>query len=280
MNVSRFTFNMFGVNTYILWDDISKEAAIIDPGMINDAERKSIDEFIELKGLHLKCLINTHMHNDHSFGVAYIKDKYGLNLMGNIDDQFLAERLKQQANMFGLSISIADLAIEVDLKDGDKLKIGDEDIIIKPNEIKLIKTGLAFELPEGYGHLTLSFDDIAVWDNTYHDVNYYEKTKAIVDKAFKDAAGPSLSEFVGEVGQRLRNLTAIYESTRGFSGAYGWTNIHTFKIGEDVLVWFTAKDLDLELGATVDLTGTIKKHEEFRGVKTTQLSRCIIKEVA
>ena len=131
MNVSRFTFNMFGVNTYILWDDISKEAAIIDPGMINDAERKSIDEFIELKGLHLKCLINTHMHIDHSFGVAYIKDKYGLNLMGNIDDQFLAERLKQQANMFGLSISIADLVIEVDLKDGDKLKIGDEDIIIK-----------------------------------------------------------------------------------------------------------------------------------------------------
>lgn len=26
----------------------------------------------------------------------------------------------------------------------------DEDIIVKPNEIKLIKTGLAFELPEGY----------------------------------------------------------------------------------------------------------------------------------
>jgi hypothetical protein len=46
-----------------------------------------------------------------------------------------------------------------------------------------------------------------------------------------------------------------------------------------VLVWFTAKDLDLEKGAVVDLTGTVKKHEEFRGVKTTQLSRCIIKEV-
>lgn len=131
MNISRFTFNMFGVNTYILWDDISKEAAIIDPGMINDAERKSIDEFIEVKKLQLKCLINTHMHIDHSFGIAYIKDKYGLKLMGNIDDQFLAERLKQQANMFGLPESIADLVIEINLKDGDKLKIGDEDIIIK-----------------------------------------------------------------------------------------------------------------------------------------------------
>ena len=53
----------------------------------------------------------------------------------------------------------------------------------------------------------------------------------------------------------------------------------SFQVGEDVLVWFTAKDLDLEKGQAVDLTGTVKKHEEFRGVKTTQLSRCIVKEV-
>jgi hypothetical protein len=62
-------------------------------------------------------------------------------------------------------------------------------------------------------------------------------------------------------------------------GNYGWTNIHTFQIGDDILVWFTAKDCSLEKGTVVDLTGTVKKHEEFRGVKTTQLSRCIIKEV-
>ena len=40
MKVSRFTFNMFGVNTYILWDDISREALIVDPGMINEKEQK------------------------------------------------------------------------------------------------------------------------------------------------------------------------------------------------------------------------------------------------
>ncbi|MBQ7042293.1 MAG: MBL fold metallo-hydrolase [Muribaculaceae bacterium] len=130
MNISRFTFNMFGVNTYILWDDISKEAAIIDPGMINDVEKKEIDEFIKINKLRLKYLINTHMHIDHSFGVAHIRDKYGLALMANTDDQFLAERLNQQAKMFCLSIPVADLAIETVLKDGDKLKIGDEDIII------------------------------------------------------------------------------------------------------------------------------------------------------
>lgn len=135
------------------------------------------------------------------------------------------------------------------------------------------------ELPEGYNLLVLSFDDICQWNETWHEANYFEKTKEIVDKVFKEAAGPSTGEYVGEVGQRLRNMTAIYQSTRGFAGRYGWTYIHTFETGGDTLVWFTAVELDLEIGQPVDLTGTVKKHEEFRGVKTTQLSRCIVKGV-
>lgn len=130
MNVSRFTFNMFGVNTYILWDDISKDAVIVDPGMINDEERLAIDKFIKSNSLKIKHMINTHMHIDHSFGVAHIGHKYGLKLMGNSADQFLANRLKQQAQMFGLPISVDDLFIENNLKEGDKLKIGDEEIFV------------------------------------------------------------------------------------------------------------------------------------------------------
>ena len=116
-------------------------------------------------------------------------------------------------------------------------------------------------LPDGYGF-------------------FKDDANKLVDKKIALAQGPSLSEYVGEVGERLRNLTAIYKSTRGFMGNYGWTNIHTFQCGEDILVWFTSAECSLERGTVVDLTGTVKKHEEFRGVKTTQLSRCKIKEVA
>ena len=130
MKVSRFSFNMFGVNTYILWDDISKEAIIVDPGMINDSEINVIDEFITKNNLSLTHLINTHMHIDHAFGVSYIKDKYHIKLECNSNDQFLAQRLKDQATMFGLPISIEDLQIEVDLKNGDELNIGNEKLII------------------------------------------------------------------------------------------------------------------------------------------------------
>lgn len=134
-------------------------------------------------------------------------------------------------------------------------------------------------LPEGYGMFSISFGEIGQWDDINEEVCYFEKSKEIIERRFREAEGPSLSRFVGTLGERLRNVTAIYKFSHGFSGKFGWTNIHTFQVGEDVLVWFTSVDLDLEKGQVVNLTGTIKKHEEFRGIKTTQLSRCIIKAI-
>ena len=130
MKLSRFTFNMFGVNTYILWDEESHEAIIVDPGMTNDKERQQIDEFISNNNLTLTHLVNTHMHIDHSFGVAYITSKYGLKLECNDLDQFRAQRLTQQAEMFGLPISIDDLKIGVSLSEDDTLYVGKEPIKI------------------------------------------------------------------------------------------------------------------------------------------------------
>ncbi|MDE6062075.1 MAG: MBL fold metallo-hydrolase, partial [Duncaniella sp.] len=90
MKVSRFVFNMFGVNTYVVWDPESSEAAIIDPGMIDDQERRALDGFIESRKLKVTQLINTHSHLDHIFGNTYIKEKYGLEIKANPADAFLA----------------------------------------------------------------------------------------------------------------------------------------------------------------------------------------------
>ena len=121
---------MFGVNTYILWDDISREALIVDPGMINEKEQKEIKAFLDANNLNLKHLINTHMHIDHAFGISYVKENYNLKLECNLEDQFLAQRLNEQANMFGLPIPMSDLQIDKDLKDGEKIQLGDEHISI------------------------------------------------------------------------------------------------------------------------------------------------------
>ena len=135
------------------------------------------------------------------------------------------------------------------------------------------------DLPEGYGMISFTFDDLYEWNPQVKNAFFYENAKEKVDKAFKQAEGPSLSEYVGEVGERLRNITAIYKSSRGFDSRFGWTNIHTFEVGENVLIWITQKDLNFEKGEAVDLTGTIISHEEFRGIKTTKINRCKVNKI-
>lgn len=134
-------------------------------------------------------------------------------------------------------------------------------------------------LPEGYGMFSLSFDDLFEWSDKFKNAFPYPEAKEKIQKAFKQAEGPSLSEYVGSIGERLRNLSAIYKGTRGFNSRYGWTNIHIFNIGNDVLVWFTTKDLELKKGDLVDLTGTVKSYNEYNEEKQTILSRCVIKKI-
>ena len=128
MKVSRFVFNMFGMNTYVMWDPESSEAAIVDPGMIDDAERRALDDFITRNGLKVTQLINTHMHLDHIFGDAYVKDKYGLEIKAGKADEFLALTLSDQAARYHLPVKTVDLGVDVNLNDGDILYLGTEPI--------------------------------------------------------------------------------------------------------------------------------------------------------
>ncbi len=164
---------------------------------------------------------------------------------------------------------------------GDSYSIKEE---LKKNGYKyspLLKWHAAapIELPEGYFHIIINFYDIYEWNEELNMAYFFETSKEKIEKAFAEKEEPSNSQFVGQIGERLRNITAVYSSSRGFSGAYGYTYIHTFYSGEDCLVWFTTKELTISKGSVVDLTGTIKSHEMFRGVATTQLSRCVIKVI-
>lgn len=128
MKVSRFVFNMFGINTYIMWDPESKEAAIVDPGMIDDREREAIDSFLTRNSLKPTQLINTHMHLDHIFGNTYIKEKYGLEIKAHPEDDFLGRTLTSQAERFHLPLTLSNAGLDVELHDGDTLHLGEEKI--------------------------------------------------------------------------------------------------------------------------------------------------------
>lgn len=118
LHIHTLPFNMFGVNTYILWNSDTDEAAVIDPGMCNTRERDTLDSFISQHGLQVKQLINTHMHVDHIFGDLYIKEKYGTPIQASPLDAFLGDKADMQCRMFGLPGDMASVGIDVELTDG------------------------------------------------------------------------------------------------------------------------------------------------------------------
>lgn len=128
MKVARFTVNPFAENTYIIWDEKTKEGAIIDPGMSNDNEFNAIDKYIESNNINLTHLLITHLHLDHVIGCSYITEKYGLSPEGANGENILESNLSKQATYFGMNIEIAPITLKGNLNDNSVIKIGEEDI--------------------------------------------------------------------------------------------------------------------------------------------------------
>lgn len=104
MNIKKFEFNMFPVNCYLLWDENSKEAAIIDPGCFYEEEKQKLKQFIEANNLSLKYLLNTHLHLDHIFGNPFIFKTYGIKAAANQLDEFWLNQAPAQSRMFGFQL--------------------------------------------------------------------------------------------------------------------------------------------------------------------------------
>jgi hypothetical protein len=135
------------------------------------------------------------------------------------------------------------------------------------------------ELPEGYSHITISFYDIYEWNDQWGMAFFFETSKDKVEQKFLEAEGGSDSEYVGEIGDKLTNIAAVYKSAHGYSDAYGYKYIYTFDINGNTLIWITTTSLTIPTNIPILLSGTIKTHKMYRGQKQTYLTRCSIKQV-
>ena len=131
LKIKQFVFGPFGVNTYIVHDTGTKDALVVDPGMTSPSDFSTFDNYIKEQGLHVQQIVNTHLHLDHCFGDNYVRDKYGVKVAANVDDAPLGQNLEGQAKMFGMVAPDArPVAIDVELKEGDNIKIGNSTLEI------------------------------------------------------------------------------------------------------------------------------------------------------
>lgn len=102
--IKKFMFGPFQVNTYLIWDEITNECAVVDPGCYNETEEKNLANFISLNKLKVKYLLCTHCHIDHIIGCAFIKEIYNPLFLVPEHDLPLLQHTETQASAFNLKL--------------------------------------------------------------------------------------------------------------------------------------------------------------------------------
>ena len=60
LKIHQFTFGPVQENTYVLYDEESREAAIVDPGCMRHSEEEKLRDFITEQGLTPTLMLCTH----------------------------------------------------------------------------------------------------------------------------------------------------------------------------------------------------------------------------
>lgn len=124
LSVKIFVFNPFMENTLVVYDDHTREAAIVDCGCLYDTERNELKKFIADNNLSVKYLLNTHLHLDHQFGNAWAAAEYGVLPLAHRNDEKLIDNLPSQAMLFGIPDSVDAQPLGGYIAEGDEITIG------------------------------------------------------------------------------------------------------------------------------------------------------------
>lgn len=79
IHIEQFTFNAFQERSSIVWDN-DGNCAFIDPGFATSSERDRLTSFVAQNGLKPVCIMLTHAHFDHIYGVAELARTYGIKI--------------------------------------------------------------------------------------------------------------------------------------------------------------------------------------------------------
>ncbi len=130
------------VNTYIIGDEETKEAVVVDPG--GDVDR--ILMILAENQLTAKKIINTHTHFDHTGGNAELHRATGAPIMVHPSEAKMLSAMSGMAQGFGIKSEPSPHA-EGTLEEGDVVKVGSIDLEVlhtpghSPGGISLVVKG-------------------------------------------------------------------------------------------------------------------------------------------
>jgi hydroxyacylglutathione hydrolase len=128
LQVKKFIFNSFQVNTYLLYDETG-ECVIIDAACAESEEEEELKNFIALKGLKPTMLLSTHAHIDHVLGNAFVAETYDIELSGHADGLMYLHNAKDYAANFGLHLNKV-VPPTILLTEGQELAFGNQKLAV------------------------------------------------------------------------------------------------------------------------------------------------------
>lgn len=119
MKIALFQTGSFAENTWLVWDDASGTAAVVDPGA--DGER--LVRAIEDSGVSLQAVWLTHAHLDHIGAVAAIRRRWEVPVWLHPLDLALYRAGMEQAAYFGVAFE-QPRDPDCSFADGQALRLG------------------------------------------------------------------------------------------------------------------------------------------------------------
>lgn len=171
---------------------------------------------------------------------------------------------------------LSDRKREAEDRDGNKLEVTDRD-----RELAARATEWAANLPE-------DTDSDYLWNvRIVGRFGYVDGSSAGVAASIAtayarqigldlDTGRPhAVSKHLGEVGKVLEVPNAVLVRTRDIDGDFGTKRMHEMKDAEgNVIVWWASGTWpQVEIGDTVYVVGKVKKHDNYRGVAQTVITR-------
>lgn len=114
---------------------------------------------------------------------------------------------------------------------------------------------------------------VGIVASAYHVYNK-EIAKQAEEAAQRERSNMPDSTFIGRIGER-KTYELTFEREHSFESDFGVITIYFFyDENGNMFIWKTGVYLSMEKGDKIMLTGTLKDHNEFNGVKQNILTRC------
>ena len=149
-------------------------------------------------------------------------------------------------------------------------------------QAKLVRAFVLSDAFTGPGDYVSNLKNIAAGEYcTYRNIGYLASAPVAWARAVerdlrqRAARDETLNEWAGQVGDKI-TIQATVKSIRPIDGDYGVSYLYTLETPEHMSVkWFASRSaLGTECdGKVLTLTGTVKKRDEFKGIKSTTLTR-------